>query len=465
MPLDSSIPLSVKPQPFNNPFEILAQMQQLQGQRQVINSNKALEDERRQKIDAQAREEQAQQRFYAIIAASRTPDEAEARIQAEVPELLASFKKQRMELDKVASDIAADKLRAEELKANIAKKGQDYAEPFLQMVEKSNYDPKVFEFALGTIQSHFPDFPADQLRQRAAAGPEAIQQIIAGFKSPQQQQADTAAQKAAEGPPAAGFSLSPGQTRFDPAGQPIASLPEVPKPAGEPGSIDAAILAARNNPQELNRLLKLKRQASEAGREPSVVGSDKEPLVAIMGPDGKPVLVKRSAAEGKTPATTREQGRQVTSGDAGRIADIDTSLDNLNTLEQEVGKTGAGSWLGSYVPNPITEYTGVGAESKARQGVIDRVKQMIGKALEGGVLRKEDEIKYTKILPTIGDPPEVAKAKLLGLRELLQQKKQNILDALKDANYDVTQFEKRATAPNPATKPKSAKELIEQYSK
>ena len=41
-----------------------------------------------------------------------------------------------------------------------------------------------------------------------------------------------------------------------------------------------------------------------------------------------------------------------------------------------------------------------------------RVKQVIGKSLEGGVLRREDEYKYVKILPTIQDPPDVAKAKI-----------------------------------------------------
>ena len=47
--------------------------------------------------------------------------------------------------------------------------------------------------------------------------------------------------------------------------------------------------------------------------------------------------------------------------------------------------------------------------------VIDRVKQVIGKALEGGVLRKEDEVKYEKILPTIYDSAALVRSKLDGL--------------------------------------------------
>jgi hypothetical protein len=43
---------------------------------------------------------------------------------------------------------------------------------------------------------------------------------------------------------------------------------------------------------------------------------------------------------------------------------------------------------------------------------MDKVRQEVGKALEGGVLRKEDEEKYKKILPTLEDEPTTAKRKV-----------------------------------------------------
>ena len=43
---------------------------------------------------------------------------------------------------------------------------------------------------------------------------------------------------------------------------------------------------------------------------------------------------------------------------------------------------------------------------------IDEVRQRVGKALEGGVLRKEDEIKYKVILATLGNDPDVALYKM-----------------------------------------------------
>lgn len=185
-------------------------------------------------------------------------------------------------------------------------------------------------------------------------------------------------------------------------------------------------------------------------------GGNSRIWVMRPGPDGKMAPVRVSESQvmpGDQPASTREQGRPVTSGDAGRFAELDASLDDLKILKDTLGTTGAGSKVGAMLPNIITEYTGWGSDSKQRQATIDRVKQVIGKALEGGVLRKEDELKYTKILPTIGDPPEVAKAKIEGLEVAIAQRKQRELEARQDAGYDVSKFLSRQ---NPETsKPSS----------
>ena len=63
---------------------------------------------------------------------------------------------------------------------------------------------------------------------------------------------------------------------------------------------------------------------------------------------------------------------------------------------------------------PITGLQALNPWSKARQvqSDINRVKQTVGKALEGGVLRKEDEEKYKKILATLTDTPETAAYKV-----------------------------------------------------
>ena len=219
-------------------------------------------------------------------------------------------------------------------------------------------------------------------------------------------------------------------------------------------SLEARLAAAAPGSPEYQQILGTMKAQAGATRAPE---KDNEPLVAIMGADGNPVLVPRSQAVGKRPASIREQGRPVTSGDAGRVAELDTSLDDVGKIRTVLagGATGAAAKAGTMVPNVITEFTGIGAEAKATQATIDRVKQVIGKALEDGVLRKEDEAKYEKILPTIGDPPSVVKAKIDGLESAIKQRKQRTLDALSDAGYDISRFAQRGNAPSGPVKIKS----------
>jgi len=71
---------------------------------------------------------------------------------------------------------------------------------------------------------------------------------------------------------------------------------------------------------------------------------------------------------------------------------------------------------------PITGLSALNPYSESRkiQADIDRVRQTVGKALEGGVLRKEDEEKYKKILATITDTPDTAIYKIDALMNSIQ---------------------------------------------
>lgn len=177
-------------------------------------------------------------------------------------------------------------------------------------------------------------------------------------------------------------------------------------------------------------------------RAPNVTSVDAQGR-PVRQPDapGTPVYEAPPKAD-KGPAP-----RRVTSGDAGRLSELRTSLDDLATLEKTLTETpestGLGSKIGAMLPNAVTEYTGVGTQAKSRQAVIDRVKQVIGKALEGGVLRREDEYKYEKILPTIGDPKEVVTSKLAGLKTAINQRRERLVESLSDAGFDLSEFEQR----------------------
>lgn len=201
-----------------------------------------------------------------------------------------------------------------------------------------------------------------------------------------------------------------------------------------------AYLASQGN-QGAIKALQVKRS-----QRPSLAPSEKNPI-AVMGDDGQPVYMLPNQAVGRRPASNREQGRPVTSGDANRVADLNTSMDDLKVLTEVLsgvsGSTGTSAKVGAMLPNWVTELTGRGTSAKQKQATIDRVKQVIGKALEGGVLRKEDEQKYEKILPTIYDPPPIVTSKLQGLESALSQRKSVLVDALKDAGYDTAAYEAR----------------------
>lgn len=257
------------------------------------------------------------------------------------------------------------------------------------------------------------------------------------------------------------YTLNPGDVRYGPDNQQVAANPRPVEPPkvtfGEPKAVT------------VNGQKKTARPGSDGNwyiggalvdgdvqlYEKPDKASENEPLVAIVGPDGQSVLVPRSQAIGKRPANAREQGRPVISGDANRLADFDTSLNETAAVRaviaardpktgklKETGATGTVAKIGASLPDWATNLIGW-TTPKQKQATIDRVKQVIGKALEGGVLRKEDEIKYEKILPKIYDPIEVVETKLNGLDAALGQRKQTLLDSLEDAGYDVSRFRKR----------------------
>lgn len=59
-------------------------------------------------------------------------------------------------------------------------------------------------------------------------------------------------------------------------------------------------------------------------------------------------------------------------------------------------------------------------KAQAFNSKMKAVAQIVGRAMEGGVLRKEDVPKYEAILPNISDTPEVAKAKIDNVRQMLK---------------------------------------------
>lgn len=287
------------------------------------------------------------------------------------------------------------------------------------------------------IEQGFDERRLDGLRQQIQQNPESVKQIVMSLLS---QSPDPRHQAMAKPQPL--VELNKDTSLYDPnKGAVVAEGPKSPAPQGpNPTEASIAMQAAGGDPMKALKLLQAK-PAPQGARQP----------IWVVDAEGNFRDLAGVAPPGSKPANTREQGRPVTSGDANRVADLDTSLNDLSelaaTLQETKDATGVMAQAGAALWNPITNLIGWGTDAKKRQGVIDRVKQVIGKALEGGVLRKEDEIKYAKILPTIGDAPEVAASKLNGLRDALVQRRQVTLDALNDAGYDTSRFNARGGSP------------------
>lgn len=116
-------------------------------------------------------------------------------------------------------------------------------------------------------------------------------------------------------------------------------------------------------------------------------------------------------------------------GEAGmtKIAEGKTAIDQAKGLQTELAEdagknSGAIKGFAGLLPDLDIADKMFGTRGvKIMQAHIDAVKQKIGKLMEGGVLRKEDEVKYARILPTVYDSPQVQAYKMQKTVETLQQ--------------------------------------------
>jgi hypothetical protein len=131
------------------------------------------------------------------------------------------------------------------------------------------------------------------------------------------------------------------------------------------------------------------------------------------------------------------QGKILPEGAIMKVTDYERGTRELSLLGEKLAKQ-------SDVVGPISglqKFNPWATESRSLQADIDRVKQLVGKALEGGVLRKEDEEKYKKILAQITDTPQVAKHKIAEILRDINTNRNNYLNNLSRAGYNTKMFE------------------------
>lgn len=150
-------------------------------------------------------------------------------------------------------------------------------------------------------------------------------------------------------------------------------------------------------------------------------------------------------------------GKDVPAAQLSNLADYDNSMNALNglysTMQQYKSKIGP-------IVGRLGRVNQYDTDAQTFDAQMRAASQIVGKALEGGVLRKEDEEKYRKMLPQITDTVEVAQNKLDYVVSLVNGQRQALINAYEAGGYNPN---KNAPQTPQVTQPaKSGRFIIEE---
>lgn len=184
----------------------------------------------------------------------------------------------------------------------------------------------------------------------------------------------------------------------------------------------ASVNAAMNQPEYLNPFGASPEQIYEAYVKTSMSGNKRKAAILYQ------MFKDETAYQAK-------KNPKVNSSGAAALSDSQTALsvadDLADTIEQSKSIMG-----------PVKGYAAArnpyDTNAQIFNSQMETAAQIIGKALEGGVLRQEDVVKYRRILPQITDLPSVAKAKIAKVKALLNTRYQNQTEFYRNAQPDVS---------------------------
>jgi hypothetical protein len=195
--------------------------------------------------------------------------------------------------------------------------------------------------------------------------------------------------------------------------------------------------AASVDPERIKRLQGLVKGRQRPAAAKGSTGTDPGLLNAIIA---NPDLFSQLGAKqkGETAGPLHAQGfdqfgKPMSDGAVKEVAQSRSSISSLNDLKDtlENNKQYLGvlkGWQG-YIP---------GSPAQLARQQIDLVRQRVGKALEGGVLRAEDEKKYKPILARLMDEPEIALDKITYLIDNIEKDMQIFKEEQKKAGRRVS---------------------------
>jgi len=134
-------------------------------------------------------------------------------------------------------------------------------------------------------------------------------------------------------------------------------------------------------------------------------------------------------------AQSTNDGKQLPAGELFKLGETQTAIDLLPEVQKafDNNKGVFGPVLGR--ARSLNPYD---TRAQDAQSTIFLVKQIIGKGLEGGVLRKEDESKYANILPKLSDTPETVQKKIDLLNNTLTKRYQTMTKTFEKGGYNPT---------------------------
>ncbi len=437
MPIDASIyGQQVQPK-INTPFENLSQMLQVRQQQQSVQSNQALEQERRAKIAADQRAQAEADAYYKVLAGPGTTDERLEAIRTNplTAKFYAPTLKSKQEADKTAEEtrkVIADAAKAH---AEAAAAVQAHQAGQAQKVIAADYNPQLFTAVARHELELFPELQSEiapALAQVQAAPPDQQQALVKqimqgwGHGTPTSSNAMTnAAQQAAQ---------EPGQIAQSAVAQQVA--------AGTVGGITPQQqatnkIAATNAATSQGQLgVAQARESREnvAAHTTGDISSDVRTTLSgqkylDLGDYQTPK--ERSAAA----AAAKAAGVMPVSKEVGAsLAAADTAKQNINAMwskiESKLPKTPDGRLVAG-PGNKLKQYfqtdDDLAAFNSWRAGAIQAVQALVERGMGFRLNKSEIDMIMQNDMPQVTDTVGTAKARVQNMLTLLSNKEKTAL--------------------------------------
>jgi hypothetical protein len=119
-------------------------------------------------------------------------------------------------------------------------------------------------------------------------------------------------------------------------------------------------------------------------------------------------------------------------------ARLPSAMEDIERTIEQVNSEAFGKVTGPLSSLKGKAFGGLGARIDSQIGAV---RQMYGKLMEGGVLRKEDELKYKKQFPQPSDTVSDALFKIKNLKAMLQRDVKAHVQGLRDQGYSINGYE------------------------